>query len=108
LQMDEVGKTPDPKRLALLRLTVSATYTSGIVLDVSRLGMAAFSTPDEVEIFDAVAVGNPRHKRDALILLTARREGIPVVTNDGRLRNRCTAHGVEAMSPADLLSRLAD
>ncbi len=108
VQMDEVGKTPDPKRTALLRLTVSMTYTSGIVLDVSRLDMAAFSTPEEDVIFDAVTVGNPRHNEDALILLTARRERIPVVTNDGSLTNRCARHGVEVMTPAGLLARLTE
>ena len=108
VQMDEVGNTPDPKRAALLRLTVSATYTSGIVLGLSRLGMAAFSTPEEDVIFDAVIGGNPRHNEDALILLTARRERIPIVTNDELLTKRCATHGVEVMKPADLMALLSE
>lgn len=85
VQMDEVGKTPDPKRTALLRLTVSMTYTSGIVLDVSRLDMAVFSTPEEDVIFDAVTVGNPRHNEDALI---TKRRARPVGRRHRGLR-RC-------------------
>ena len=108
VQMDELDATPDPRRAALRRLTVSATHTSGFVLDVSRLDMAALSTTEEAAIFDAVTGGNPRHHQDALIVLTARRERIPVVTNDKRLTKQCDAHGVETMTVAGLLVRVAD
>lgn len=106
VQMDELDATSDPRRAALRRLTVSATYTSGFVPGVSRLGMAALSTDAEAAIFHAVTGGNPRHNEDALILLTARRERIPVVTIDERLLKHCATQGVETMSPADLLLRL--
>lgn len=107
VQMDELDATPDPKRAALRRLTVSATYTSGFVFDVSRMDMAALSTDEEAAIFDAVTGGNRRHGKDALILLTARREGIAVVTNDERLLKHCATQAVETMTPAELLARLA-
>lgn len=107
VQMEELEAAPDPRRAALRRLTVSATYTSGFVLDVSRLGMAALSTTEEAAIFDAVTGENPRHNEDALILLTARREQMPVVTNDERLLKHCAMQGVETVTPAELLARLA-
>jgi hypothetical protein len=93
---------------APLRVMLDSNAFDALALDVSRLDMAVFSTPEEDVIFDAVTVGNPRYNEDALILLTARRERIPVVTNDGSLTKRCARHGIEVMTPAGLLARLTE
>ena len=109
VQADELNKTPDDDlRRRLLRLTVTATYTAGFVIGLSRVDMAAIGRDVENAIFEAVVAGNPaKHAEDALILLTARREGIPVVTNEKRLPKQCRLHGVSAWTTTEFLSRLS-
>jgi hypothetical protein len=107
IQIDELNRTPDnERRLALQRLTVQGTYTAGFVVGVSRLDMGTIPSDDEVAIYNAVTGGNAAHAEDALILLTARRDGIPVVTDERRLPKQCAKYGVEAMKTEALLDRL--
>lgn len=105
--IEEVNAHPDPdKRRLLQRVTVVATHTAGWILGTSVLDAAALPTDEEVSILNDVILGNPKHVNDALILTTARREQIPVVTSDKRLRGQCAKHGVATMYAADLLASL--
>lgn len=108
IQADELNKTPDDDlRRRLLRLTVVATYTAGFVIGLSRLDMAALMTEEEVGIYNAVVAGNPtKNAEDAVILLTARHDGLPVVTNERRLPNQCRLHGVRAWNTDEFLAQL--
>lgn len=108
IQIDEVSATPDEaRRSRLLRLSSTAnTVTAGFVFDVSRLDYAALMSEDEVAIYDRVTAGNVRHAEDALLLLTAKREGIAIVTDERRLPNQCRAEGVTAWTPSELLAML--
>jgi predicted nucleic acid-binding protein len=108
VQADELSRTPDADlRRRLLRLTVVATMTAAFVIGVSRVGMAAIGTDEENAIYEAVTNGNVRHAEDALILITARREGIPVVTDEKRLPKQCRQHNVQTMTTHELLLRIA-
>ena len=105
-EYDEVLNAPAAKRERFLRLALRWTTTAGFVIGVSRLGMANFATNEEVTIYDALAptIG----PRDALVLLTARREGIPVVTGDKGLTKACGRFSVAVLDPEELLRRVSD
>jgi hypothetical protein len=68
--------------------------TAGAVLGVSRLGMSSFFSDEAARRHQAFVGSDHRRAKDALILATAEREGIPVVTMESKRRklSRATAH----------------
>lgn len=108
VQTDELAATPDrEKRTALLQLaSVANTDTAGFVVGSSRLGKAALTSDEEATIYDQVAGRKRKHANDAMLLLTARRENVPLVTNETRLPKFCRQYGVACWSSAELMTHL--
>ncbi len=105
-QYDEAMKAPREKVERFHRLPLHWTTTAGFVIGQSRLGAANFASNEELEIFNASA---PTLKpRDVLVLLTARREGISVVTSDKKLTKACGRCSVEVLTPDELLRQLSE
>lgn len=104
VQSDELMRIPDPdrRRLALsLPHVVAATY--GMILDVSRLGMARLGEPERIE---AIRNHSVRHSRDALLASTAQKEGAVLVTNERRLTNFARRAAIEVWSAQEFFSFL--
>ena len=76
--------------------------SSVFVLDHTPLGSGRLGSGGT---YDAVRRG-PRHVDDGVIADTAHAEGMILVTNERRLRNRATALGLPVMWPAELLEEL--
>jgi predicted nucleic acid-binding protein len=111
VQRDEVDASKDDevKRAALVRFIDEVTVpadTPVFVLGVSRLDVDRLGAVDEADAtYKEVQIGSRRHSEDAVILVTAQREGIPVVTNETRrLRNQCLKRGIKVMTSDDLIA----
>jgi predicted nucleic acid-binding protein len=108
---DEAGASTDPKVLAFkpaLAREVEGERlpTRGFVFDISRFDQAALFSEPDADLFDTLSVENPNNAEDALLALTADREGAVLVTEDKDLRKRAKRHGITALDPSDLLQRL--
>ena len=97
VQEDELAATPDEERraslLALYRaLPITTVATYGFVIGVSRVGMARIGDGSRtgVAIDDLDSKGR-KHRRDALIGVTAAGEADVLVTCERRLRRRMKA-----------------
>jgi hypothetical protein len=123
-QLAEVSDTPEPRRSMLLGLPVEMVVSTPFVLagqlpdgrDIKHPSVLAgryvlganLATSEEAAIYEDVVGDNPyRNNRDAVALLTARRERLPLVTSEHTLRGKCDRHGVKVMSPQELLALLA-
>ncbi len=102
---DQLSKTPDPARRALLLRVYDAlpkvtVATSGIVLDVSRLGGAEFA--DETNDLEGLATTNRRGgMQDALLALTSSSKADVLVTEDRDLRKKAEAKRLQVWTFAD-------
>jgi predicted nucleic acid-binding protein len=85
-----------------LPFVIVATY--GIVVGVSRLGLARIG---EAEEFEEVRNFSPRHSKDALLAITAKREGAVFVTNERRLTNFARRAGIEVLSSEEFAASIA-
>ena len=99
VQGDELAATPDQERRAKLlnlyrALPVTTVATHGFVLGVSRLGMARLGDGSwtGVGIDDLDSKGR-KHRRDALIGVTAAGEADVFVTRERRLQRKMKAAG---------------
>jgi hypothetical protein len=94
VQEDELAATPDEERraklLALYRaLPVTTVMTHGFVIGVSRVGMARIGDGSRTGVaIDDLDSKERKHRRDALIGVTAAGEAHVFVTCDDRLRRR--------------------
>jgi rRNA-processing protein FCF1 len=88
------------------RLGFEEVATRGFVLDVSWLDKAQLTSWPEVDEFAQLSVGNPKHAQDALLALTAKRDGAVLVTADKGLTGRARALGIEVLDPAGFVGRL--
>lgn len=77
--------------------------TAGFVLGTSRLDGAALLSWSDVETLDGLIGPNPENVEDALLAMTALRDGLTLVTNDRRATNRATAAGVAVMTPREFV-----
>jgi rRNA-processing protein FCF1 len=107
--IDEIAATPDLERrqwlLNLLVFLGRPIYTSGAVVDVSRLNFCRVMA-DNDETFEPLRSGSIKHSRDALIAHTALNESCALVTNEKRLAARARDQGVEVLTTAELLAEL--
>lgn len=88
----------------LKALSFDVRPTAGFVLDASRLDMAALGS--EGDGYDELSVNNIKNTEDALLTLTAERDGAMFVTNDRGARNRALARGVQAIPPTEFIKML--
>lgn len=111
--IDEIVATSDlEKRQWLLNLLVflgRPIYTSGAVVDFSRLNFCRWMADDDhtfepLRSGTMIRAGNTRHSRDALIAHTALHEECALITNDQRLAARAKDQAVEVLTTAELLA----
>jgi hypothetical protein len=76
------------------------TPTYGLVLGLSKVGLARFGEPERVAAIDS-AVGN--HTEDALLATTAAYEEAVLVTEDHRLRSKAIAEAGEVWWPQEFV-----
>lgn len=91
VQVDELMDDAE-KRGRTLAIPATITETYGLVLGISRLGLARLGEPNEI---DAIDSPGRNHRKDALLAVTARHEGAVLVTDDRRLRNFASREGIE-------------
>ena len=72
------------------------TPTCGLVLDVSRVGMARLGSEDDSEVLERLRSGRVDRSKDALIGVTAIRDGLILVSGDRTLRRDVVAEGGQA------------
>jgi hypothetical protein len=92
VQRDELAAIPDS--LAGYRALLIDAFdhlaspipTSGFVIGISRLDHASLFSDADAERHRAFVGSDNRRAKDALILLTAARQGIPVVTMESKPR----------------------
>ena len=98
VQRDELFEIPDDeKRRRALSLPHVLVSTYGMILDVSRLGLARLGEPERIE---AIRNSSMRHSHDALLATTAQQEGAVLVTNERRLTNFAQREGITVWSSA--------
>jgi predicted nucleic acid-binding protein len=108
---DELTAIADPERLAILEaleheFAGERVPTRGFVFDISRLDQAALFSESDADLFHTLNVRNPKHAEDALLALTADREGAVLVTCDDRFTKRAQRQAITVLHPSDLLQRL--
>jgi len=101
IQVDQISKVPDAdRRNAMSAIPFVITPTYGLVLGLSKVGLARFGEPERVAAIDSAA-GN--HTEDALLATTAAYEEAVLVTKDHRLRSRAIAEGGEVWWPQEFV-----
>jgi hypothetical protein len=91
IQADELAAIPntDPRRGELLRDLQHATqtFTTGLVLDLSKWGLSSLFSDEDAERHRQYVGASRRRAKDALILPTADRERMPLVTMERKPSN---------------------
>lgn len=89
VQEDELARITDSTKSArIASIPRDLIPTSEFAVGTSRLDMACLG---EGEALEKIRKGNwAKHTRDALIAATAHADGLVLVTEDGRLRNRAS------------------
>jgi len=108
IQIDEINKCSDVDKRArlnmfMVKIRPILISTSSCAYDVSRYDMSKYG--DGI-IFNKIKSGNINHVKDALIGETAIKEGIILVTNDKRLRNKVIELGGKALFLNEFIERL--
>jgi hypothetical protein len=110
LRRDQVERVPREKRDLLVRFVADLTLqtkTAGLILDLTRWGGSAPPNGTRASTPEVAQKLNPHHSAGALILATAQREGVPIVTDDkGPLRRACLDLGVPLMTSDELIARV--
>lgn len=97
----EAAKTKKPEKGELLvsthvELEATSVDTDGFVLGISRLDMATFMSEEGDAIYAQLTANNPNHAEDALLILTAKREGAAFVSEEtDRVPSMCRLASVE-------------
>ena len=106
---DEVNamKSRQPEKWGRLSAIIDAldfdeVTTAGSVPNVSRLDQADLVSDDDADLYRTVTVGNPKHAKDALLALTARRDNALLVTTDKGLIGRATRQDLPVANPPAL------
>jgi predicted nucleic acid-binding protein len=101
-------KSKQPEKWRRLSAIIDAldfdeVTTAGFVLDdVSRFDQADLISDDDADLYRTVTVGNPKHAKDALLALTARRDNALLVTTDKGLIGRATRQDLPVANPPAL------
>ncbi|MDQ3715666.1 MAG: hypothetical protein M3381_06505 [Actinomycetota bacterium] len=78
-----------------------------LVMGFSRWDSARVSGPELGEVYERLAGTRTDHDiRDAIVAVTAYADGLPLVSNDRKLRERGAAEGIDVLSLAELLDRV--
>lgn len=116
-QRDEAADAPHAEQL--LDLPVEHVLSmpgvmGGLLPDGRELKGASFiddariADVETARLYDEIVAGNPaRHARDAILVLTARWEGMTVVTRDERAAAWCRRCAVDVLTPSELVATLA-
>jgi hypothetical protein len=108
VQIDQVADTPgEGKRKRLQRLVpwVRVVPTHGALYDVSKYDMARYT--DAAVERDIDEVQRVNRARDALIGVTAKWDGVTLVTEDRKLRRDASALGVAVLKWPQFIARLS-
>lgn len=100
IQRDQIEAISDTqKRAEVENIHVSATQvaTHGAVWNLSKWNEARFANEGELDKFLGSKIRNNRNLTDALIGLTALKDGNILITDDKSLGKRCQAQGVQVM-----------
>lgn len=100
IQLNELTNHPDDAvRAAIFAIPLIVTPTYGVVMGVSKLGLARLGEPEPIE---AIRSSSGNHTNDALIATIAQFEGAVLVTEDNRLTKRARAEGIEVWTAEEL------
>lgn len=96
VQRDELSRTPEPKRTALMAIygLTESVSTIGAVWDVSRWDESSWASDEVSASIVALMAGNPKHAEDALIAATAADEADILITNDTQLASKIQRAGL--------------
>jgi hypothetical protein len=110
VQRDEAERTPDPVKrdtlLAFLDEVTVRVVTPLAVFGVSRWGESVYTSDENAAKYRDIQVGNVRHSEDAVIIITAKHEGIPLVTDDKRMGRQCSKQGVAKMTCTEFIAMI--
>ena len=107
VQMDQIEDTPhEGRRKRLLRLVpwVRVVPTHGAIYGVSKFGMATYTSEAVERDIDAIARRN--RARDALIGVTARWDGVTLVTEDKDLARDAATLGAAVLNWSEFMAGL--
>lgn len=107
---DELGRTTDEEtRLRLLHVPFTTHGAAVFVLGESRLDVGDRLGSEEVGAqFETLRGGNPAHTQDAMMATTAIRDGLILVSNDKKARNRARTAGATVMTTSELLAEFGE
>jgi predicted nucleic acid-binding protein len=80
----QIARAPTPRRALLESVPVTWVGTAGFALDYSRLDVDRLGPSQPI---DAIRKGRSKELEDALIAATALFDGVPLISEDKRLRN---------------------
>jgi predicted nucleic acid-binding protein len=112
VQLDQLAATPGDRghQLLLVVELVDPAWvaTSVFVLDFSPLDEAALADDDTAAFADRLRGGeqvtDPRHIADAVLAVTAHRNGATFITSDRRLSKRCALEDIATMTVPEFLT----
>ncbi len=104
VQRDQFADAPAEKQALVATIPLEMVPTYGLVVGVSRIGMARIADRDDVEPFRTAGRGK---MTDAPIGATARWEDAVLVTNDHGLEAKAIAAGVETWRPERLIEHMS-
>ena len=106
VQADEIARTPDLERRALLMsIPVQHVPTFGFALDYSRLGAARLG---DSELLESLRRDNLENTEDALIGATAVFEQATLVSEDRTLAKRARAQGIDVLDWSQFHERMRE
>lgn len=109
LQVDEINECSDTEKRAQLfnsmtELRPCKVPTESFCIGVSRIGSAKIN--DGNGLIEKLEAGNPNNAHDALIGETAIKNGLMLITNDKKFKNRVIELGGMAITTKELLIRI--
>jgi len=99
-------RIPEEVRRRRTTLPYTLIGTGMFVLDHGVIDADRIGTDEANDAFASVQIGNEAHDVDGMLAATAKRDALPVVTSDGRLRRRCADLELEVLYPSEVVDRL--
>jgi rRNA-processing protein FCF1 len=88
------------KALNMLAIPYEFVKTSAFLFGFSKIGLAEFGPPEKIDEIRGDAFGDGL---DSLLVGTALRESVALVTADKRLRNKSERNGVKVIHPREVV-----